>query len=167
MRRSVVFILIVALCLGLTQSGALASKLAADKGKSAAKRHGTHPVRVPAVSPKPTAGHPGAYGYRSAARLSELVGGGNPAPAAPASGGGSATVTVTAVVLPVRTIIVKDGAVAEVWSNTPDPNGHNSLYMVREGSLEGSPGTLSAGLWRQARACLARAYADTGRICTA
>jgi hypothetical protein len=84
-----------------------------------------------------------------------------------ASGGGfaSATITVTAIVLPVRTIVVGDeGHVSEVWSNTDDLNGRHSLYVVRAGSITGPTIELTTDIWADARVAMRSADEATGRI---
>jgi hypothetical protein len=73
--------------------------------------------------------------------------------------------TVTAVVLPVRTVVVDDdGAVEEIWSNTEDLDGTHSLYVIRSGAIDGPFVALDTSIWGNVRLALAQASAGSGRI---
>jgi hypothetical protein len=159
-------------CIALACTGGWSFAALAPKGeaRTAAARlalageRGSAAVTLPAQPPRPDAVQEGAYGYQSSARIAA----GMQADAAPGSGaaatGSSATVVVTATVLPVRTIVVEDGRVTGVWSNTGDLRARESLYSVRDGSLDGPVTTLSPEVWAQARTLLARSNVATGRI---
>ena len=134
---------------------------------SSATGTGGAAVTAPAAVPTQDPVHADAYGFVTSAEIarrltasSDDATGSGSAPA----GGATATVTVTATVLPVRTIVVRDGHVAEVHSNTGDLDGRNALYQVRSDSLGGETVELDAALWAEARDAMSRADRATGRI---
>ncbi len=66
----------------------------------------------------------------------------------------SASVTVTATVLPVRTLVVVNGEIAEVWGNTTDPMATDCLYHWVNGKLDGPSITLNKQLWQDSKLAL-------------
>lgn len=131
------------------------------------------PVLLPEVPPTRDRVHGSAYGYRSSAALAQALRTQagvdrttNASPrAARGKGSASVTVVVTAVVLPMRTIVVdQHGDVTAIWSNTDDLRPRESLYVVRTGSSTGATTDLTPAHWRQASALLAHAEHATGRV---
>lgn len=152
-------VLLAALALPAGWSWAMLSGEAAGR-----KAPEAAPMHAPAAMPRPDATHDGAYGYRPSTSIARpYEGGADAGAAAPSSGGASATVTVTAVVLPVVTIVAKDGEVQEIWTNTDDRRPGQALFAVRE-ELGGPATELDAETWAAARAALLEARAGTGRI---
>lgn len=118
-------------------------------------------ISVPAAPPAADPAHPGMSGYVTAARLARAMT--PPASEAPA---GSGTITVTAIVLPVRTIVVEGGEVTSIWTNTDKLGARDTLYVFRDGARDGDVVPLTPALWAQARTAFAHAVeADAdGRI---
>lgn len=127
------------------------------------------PIRLPAAMPRVEPAIDGAYTYRSAAKLArDLASSPEPASRAAAKGDAAASasveVTVTATVLPVRTIVVQEGVVSEVWSNVAGTSAGASLYIVRSGTSSGRVIRLTPRIWKQARALLLDARPGPGRL---
>lgn len=154
---------------GTSRSSATATAKVVPSGEI-----GTAAVRLPAAMPKRDAVHPDAYGFRPSAAIARDIqrsasrapraAGAAAAPRAAASAGAGASVTVTAVVLPVRTVVVVDGAVSEVWSNTRDRRPGMSLYTFRTGTTGGDPVAVTPELWAQLRAVMLRTNTALGQV---
>jgi hypothetical protein len=72
-------------------------------------------------------------------------------------------------VLPVVIIVIdtKTGDVDELCTNTDQRDARGVVYLVREGSEDGTIAELTPAIWAQARAGLAHADAGTGSIWSA
>lgn len=71
---------------------------------------------------------------------------------------------ITATVLPVRTIVVRQGKVKSIITNTSDRRAHTALYVVREGKATGPTRPLTSAIWKQVRLLGADARPGTGTI---
>jgi hypothetical protein len=130
--------------------------------------------RVPAALPRELASHPGAYAFRplkaieNALRAKEARAAATAkktAAAQTSTTSASATIEITALILPVHTIVIDtENTIVEIWSNTDDPTGTDSLYQVRRGSLDGDAVALTRELWADARAAMHGRPAAVGRI---
>ncbi|MCW2972260.1 MAG: hypothetical protein JWN72_533 [Thermoleophilia bacterium] len=125
----------------------------------------TAPLRVPATVPVADATQPGAAGYRSSAAIAATITGAEPAASkAPAAEGGT-TITVTATVLPTVSLqLDASGDLRSIVTNTPDRDARNVLFAAHR--PDGSTAPITAELWRDARAALARARAGAGTVWT-
>ena len=172
MRRIVVLIFVVVLGVALSGNGAFAAFIgigsgaisAAQRNHDAADAAGSQAVVVPHAMPRRDAEHPSSYGYRTSAQLAAAMGGAPKSASTPAPTSSGTSVTITAIVLPVRTIVVRGGHVREIWSNTSDRDPTAALYTVRQDRVTGAVVALTPAIWREARAALADADTSTGRI---
>jgi hypothetical protein len=74
-------------------------------------------------------------------------------------------ITVTATVLPVRTLVVLNGEIIEVWSNTTDLVTQNSLYRWTEKSIDGESIAITPELWQLSKPALETMRTDiTGKV---
>lgn len=125
-------------------------------------------MQLPTSAPSPDAHQGGLWGWTDsrdiAARMSRPQPAGTGNRSVGRATAGAATVEVTAVVLPVVTLVVRDGRVAEAWTNTPDRDPLRMLFAVRQGSIDGQLVTPPRHAWADARRILARANAGTGRV---
>jgi hypothetical protein len=164
MRRLLLPALATALLVGLF-AGVASARFASDGGR--ATPHA--PFRAPALMPTADVAQPHAWSFRSSEAIGHELE--RQAPAAPnaLAAAGSATVTVTAVVLPVVIIVLdpKTGDVDELFTNTDQRDARGVVYLVREGSEDGTIAELTPAIWAQARAGLAHADAGTGSIWSA
>lgn len=147
------------------QLGSSRTGTGATAGAPALAVHGRAAVNLPVDTPAADDQHAHTYGFRSSNKIAAALRGGERS-ATPADSGASAgaTVTITATVLPVRTIVVRDGRVTQVHSNTSDLEGTRSLYQVRTGSIAGESVTLTDSVWLQARQMMRRSDVAIGRI---
>ncbi|MBC7644975.1 MAG: hypothetical protein H7123_07595 [Thermoleophilia bacterium] len=91
-------------------------------------------VQLPATPPRLVDAHNSTYGYQTDRELAAMLTGEasasdkkSGAGASSSAAGNSATITVSAVVLPVHIIVVHNGAITAIYSNTRDPLATNSL----------------------------------------
>lgn len=117
---------------------------------------GSVPKHLPALVP----GFQGTYAYQAASDALT-----HPTPVHPPHGGSGTAVVVTARVAKARTLVVSPhGRLLHLYSNTDDPRVRPSVYTVRIGSTDGSPGTLTPALWAQTLAVMGSSSTVIGQL---
>jgi hypothetical protein len=76
----------------------------------------------------------------------------------------SVSLRAKARVLPMRTLVVSNGQLKAIYSNSREWDIVDSLFTVRRGSIDGPPLSMTDGVWKQAQSVLSRASEPYGLI---